>query len=277
MIHRPTLRIVLLAMIVMLCIGESRAQEDDGAWQSYFNMLVEQYEAQTGDSIFGSISSDSPETRANLLFESEKYPEAIPHFDKLIARWPTGWNYFRRGFCHYMSKSYQLAIADFTKCIARFPEPMLGPWWVGPRVSDSSDDGKYSKRQHISLVYQYIDAYFYRAESKLLIEDYYGCIADVHDYFARMDTSALRFPQMEGSALRMTGHSKFTLGDRKGAIEDFQGAIEANPDDGLSYFDLGVALLKDNQIPQGCLSLSRAGELGFKDAYALIKEHCGSR
>lgn len=267
----------MIAAILAHALTNVRAQGDGDGWTSYFNALFEQYKDQTGDSLFGPIPGNSPEARAHALFSSENYAEAIPQLDKLLAKWPTGWNYFRRGYCHYMLKNYQVAVVDLTKSIARFPEPLLSPWWVGPTVYQEEEDGKYEKRIGVSLVYQYIDAYLFRAESKLQLGDYYGCIADVAQYFSQMDAKAKRFPEQERLGWCMSGYSKIMTEDLRGAISDFQAAIEIDPEDGQSHYYLGVIHIEIGEVPEGCRALSRAGELGFTDAYSLIKEHCGGK
>lgn len=40
------------------------------------------------------------------------------------------------------------------------------------------------------------------------------------------------------------------------------------------YYYRGIAKLNSNQIDSGCLDLSKAGELGYKEAYVLIKKYC---
>lgn len=60
------------------------------------------------------------------------------------------------------------------------------------------------------------------------------------------------------------------------SIEDYSQAIRRYPDMGDAYFNRGLVLifLKDNE--KGCIDLSRAGELGIKDAYGVIKKYCKS-
>ena len=64
------------------------------------------------------------------------------------------------------------------------------------------------------------------------------------------------------------------LGDHKGAIQDYNKAIELNPNYALAYGLRGLSKIKLGQKDSGCLDLSKAGELGFMDAYDAIKEYC---
>ena len=60
------------------------------------------------------------------------------------------------------------------------------------------------------------------------------------------------------------------------SIEDYNRAIKLYPEMGDAYYNRGLVLifLKDNE--KGCIDLSRAGELGIKDAYGVINKYCKS-
>ena len=60
------------------------------------------------------------------------------------------------------------------------------------------------------------------------------------------------------------------------SIEDYNRAIKLYPEMGDAYYNRGLVLifLKDNE--KGCIDLSRAGELGIKDAYSVINKYCKS-
>jgi tetratricopeptide (TPR) repeat protein len=64
------------------------------------------------------------------------------------------------------------------------------------------------------------------------------------------------------------------MGKYKLAIDDFSQAIALQGDFAEAFYNRGLMsiLLQDNH--QGCLDLSRAGELGVKDAYRVMKRYC---
>ena len=70
------------------------------------------------------------------------------------------------------------------------------------------------------------------------------------------------------------GIAKNELGDHKGAIQDYNKAIELNPNYALAYYKRGNAKIKLGQKDSGCLDLSKAGEMEAFQAYDLIKKHC---
>ena len=70
------------------------------------------------------------------------------------------------------------------------------------------------------------------------------------------------------------GIAKSNLGDYKGAIQDYNKAIELDPNLAEAYLNRGVAKILHGKIYSGCLDLSKAGELGNMEAYDLIKKYC---
>jgi len=62
--------------------------------------------------------------------------------------------------------------------------------------------------------------------------------------------------------------------NNRGAIEDYNKAIEINPKLAEAYYNRGLAKLFLSKKDSGCLDLSKAGELGYSEAYEAIKEFC---
>ena len=70
------------------------------------------------------------------------------------------------------------------------------------------------------------------------------------------------------------GNYKSDLGDHYGAIAEYSKSIEFYPNSPFAYFNRGVSKYNLNQKNSACLDWSKAVELGYGDAYDLIKKHC---
>ena len=59
------------------------------------------------------------------------------------------------------------------------------------------------------------------------------------------------------------------------AIDDYSKAIYIKPDFAEAYFNRALTLLYLNEKKLACKDLSKAGELGIKESYNIIKRYCG--
>lgn len=64
------------------------------------------------------------------------------------------------------------------------------------------------------------------------------------------------------------------LGDHYRAIQDFNMAIDLSPTDSEAYKSRGISKLYLQQKESGCLDLAKAELMGFPGTYELIEEFC---
>jgi len=62
--------------------------------------------------------------------------------------------------------------------------------------------------------------------------------------------------------------------DLVSSIKDYDRAVELYPGMGDAYFNRGLVLIYLKDKEKGCIDLSRAGELGVRDAYGVILKYC---
>lgn len=155
----------------------------------------------------------------------------------------------------------------------------------------------------IALDSKLYSAYWNRGSTKWSLFDYKGAMEDLN--------IAIELNPSIDAAYVDRGRTKFSLQDYRGAIKDYDKAIQLSPNSstyffmraeakdqiheftsavidydksitlnriksltGDSYFNRGIDKLKLGKKIEGCLDLSKAGELGNDKAYDYIKKYC---
>ena len=85
---------------------------------------------------------------------------------------------------------------------------------------------------------------------------------------------AIRNKADYAKAFNNRGLAKGNVLDHKGALMDFTAAIDIDSHLGEAYYNRGASKLQFGDKFGACLDWSRAGELGFFDAYDRIKKFC---
>ncbi len=73
------------------------------------------------------------------------------------------------------------------------------------------------------------------------------------------------------------GKAKQSLQAYEDAINDCSKIIQINPKSIDAYYMRGLLRIDFGDMKQGCLDLSKAGELGDQKAYEAIKEKCNQK
>ncbi len=156
---------------------------------------------------------------------------------------------------------------------------------VAQYLYDSAMD-KYEKKDYSGAVSELTKAIELENPNYVLIGNWYsmrgGLKAVLGDYRGALEDyeKAVRLiPEnyLESLALAYggRGNMKMQLERNKDAIKDFNKAIKLSPKDGSNYGMRGLVKTKINSKKEsGCLDFSKAGELGFKEAFEYIKTFC---
>ncbi|GAL69088.1 tetratricopeptide repeat protein [Jejuia pallidilutea] len=223
-------------------------------------------------------SSKSSSSNDNIkeiysLLQKAKYNEAIKLIDQEISNSGNILLYGMRGTANYLSKNYSQAISDITKS-AKTANEILP------------------------------DFLFYRALAKAEVGDYFGAISDYDILIAKGDNGqnydlATVYNNKAYSYVNLRNYEKalplvskaleldkskwyiwdtraeiyFNSGEYGKAINDATKAIQIQ-EDANSYYIRGLSHIELTEKELGCKDLSRAGELGKKEAYDEIKKYC---
>jgi tetratricopeptide (TPR) repeat protein len=113
------------------------------------------------------------------------------------------------------------------------------------------------------------DAFFSRGNIKMRLQDYYGAIEDF--------SSAISANENYVEAYFSRGKAKQLLLAYEDAINDVSKIIQLNPKNVDAYYMRGILRIDFGDTKNGCLDLSKAGELGDLRAYEMIKEKCNTK
>ena len=113
------------------------------------------------------------------------------------------------------------------------------------------------------------EAFFERGNVKMKLQDYYGAIDDY--------TAAIALNENYVEAYYNRGKAKQYLLAYQDAINDCSKIIAINKKNVDAYYMRGILRIEFGDLKNGCLDLSKAGELGDLKAYELIKEKCNQK
>lgn len=116
---------------------------------------------------------------------------------------------------------------------------------------------------------KFAEAFFARGSVKMRLQDYYGAIEDFSG------TIAINENNVEAYFAR--GKAKQLLSAYQDAINDVTKIIQINPKSIDAYYMRGILRIDFGDMKNGCLDLSKAGELGDLRAYEIIKEKCNTK
>lgn len=111
--------------------------------------------------------------------------------------------------------------------------------------------------------------FFARGNVKMKLQDYYGAIADY--------SSAISINENYIEAYFNRGKAKQFLQAYEDAINDCTKIIQINPKNVDAYYLRGILRINFGDLKNGCLDLSKAGEMGDMKAYEAIKEKCNQQ
>jgi tetratricopeptide (TPR) repeat protein len=113
------------------------------------------------------------------------------------------------------------------------------------------------------------ETFFARGNVKMRLQDYYGAIEDF--------SAAISVNENFVEAYFSRGKAKQLLLAYEDAINDVTKIIQINPKSVDAYYMRGILRIDFGDMKNGCLDLSKAGELGDLRAYEVIKEKCNTK
>lgn len=201
---------------------------------------------------------------------SHDYIGAISDLTKAIELDPDfAEAYLERGKVKRFLDNNDGAIVDLTRAILLDPKLNQAFHTRGVIKAQAFSDyqGAIADLNEAIKLFPWYESYSARGFSKQSLMDYRGAIADY--------TNAI---EKGGGIIDETyvarARAKVELKNYTGAVSDCTKQIEFLPKSAESYFVRGYSKILLGQKSSGCLDLSKAGELGYTEAYGAIKALC---
>jgi tetratricopeptide (TPR) repeat protein len=171
----------------------------------------------------------------------------------------------------YEKREFMEALLNLNKAIEVDPN-YAAAYYLRANIKDNFDDRHGAMKDYNVAVEKnpkFADAFFARGNVKMKLQDYYGAISDF--------SSAIAVNENYIEAYFNRGKAKQFLQAYQDAINDCTKIIEINPKNVDAYFMRGILRIDFGDTKNGCLDLSKAGELGDLKAYEAIKEKCNQK
>ncbi len=177
----------------------------------------------------------------------------------------------QRAIDFYEKRDYMEAIVYLNKAIEMDPKYAQAYLVRANIKSEFEDFHGAMKDYNQALEYnpKMAEAYFERGNAKMKLQDYYGAIADF--------SSTITLNENHIEAYFRRGQAKQFLQAYEDAINDCSKIISINPKSIDAWYMRGLLRIDFGDLKNGCLDLSKAGELGDVKAYETIKEKCNRK
>jgi len=183
----------------------------------------------------------------------------------------TAKEYAQKGRDLYEKGEFMEALLNANKAI-EVDQNYAAAYYLRANIKDNFDDRHGAMKDYnvaIEKNPKFADAFYARGNVKMKLQDYYGAIADF--------TSAITINENYIEAYFNRGKAKQFLLAYEDAINDCSKIIQINPKNVDAYYMRGILRINFGDMKNGCLDLSKAGELGDLKAYEVIKERCNQK
>lgn len=183
----------------------------------------------------------------------------------------TAKDYTQKGRDLLEKNEYVEALFNLNKAIDLDPK-YAAAYYLRGNIKDNFEDRHGAMKDYNAAIEynpKFADAFFARGNVKMKLQDYYGAIDDF--------SMAITLNENYVEAYFNRGKAKQYLQAYQDAINDCSKIIQINPKNVDAYYMRGILRIEFGDMKNGCLDLSKAGELGDLKAYELIKEKCNQK
>ena len=233
-------------------------------WKAGFGK-VKLYDVYKKDHYFTNILTLTNETGliSDSLLRSEL--NCLTHMPDSIGLTPD--LLLQRAISWFQLRNYESALTDFNETID------LDPGNISALFSRAN--ARYELIQLINSQEEHQqDLIMGKMASKPQNQNLTATLEHTYEAVIRDIDKALALDPAFPFAWYNRGYVNSRMGNYHAAIDDFTKAIALRNDFAEAYYNRGLISILLSENHQGCLDLSRAGELGITDAYKVMKRYC---
>lgn len=208
-----------------------------------------------------------------FVFTTREWPvsnsDAQMELDRIDSRILSGGDtagaYFMTGVINGMLQNYSTAINSYDVALEYDPNISYALFNRGT-LRYEMDEFVYSDMKYTNSITISRNAFSNKAVEKIQAPDHKAVLADY-------DKVVKQNPELS-FVYYNRANVKLTLKKFQRAIDDYSAAIRLQPTLAEAYYNRALTLLYVNETKLACKDLSKAGELGIKEAYNVIKRYC---
>jgi tetratricopeptide (TPR) repeat protein len=207
--------------------------------------------------------------RGLTFIEIEDYDNAISDFNEaLIFDSTNSTLYFNRGYTHALSGNYESAIKDYSKAISHDS--------TNAKVFVNRGDLWSGVEEHQKAIFDFTSALSVNNKDELAYLNRAKVFAKIGMFEQAIDdySKAIILNPANIEYYFLRGELKVGAAEFLSAAADYTKIISLQPDNGNAYYNRGVCYAYINLKDSACEDLNRAGELGFFEAYEVIRKYC---
>ena len=219
------------------------------------------------------------------LYDLNNYDEAVKDFTRVLQMTQGDKvTYYRRGYAYTLMQKKTEAIQDLSTAInidpnylhAYFDRALLKTD-LGDRQGAMTDYDQIIKRENLADSQKILMATVYNNKGYCLVTlGRYDQALPFLNKAIQMGPNENYIWGSRGELYYKTKNYSQCISDMDMAIELLEANVSKAPNlgKGTSYYYRGMAKIKIGKQAEACKDLSRAGELGSKEAYDAIKQYC---
>lgn len=206
---------------------------------------------------------------AKIALDKSDYQTSLYHLDKSISLNPKFIDGFlNRAYVFYQIGEYEKSLADYTKAYELNPQnsvPLTNIGFIYGLIGQNDKAIEYYTKA-ISVNPEDFNAYYNRANEFLMKRKNQEALNDL--------LSAYEFNQNNIDLLFLIAETREKMKDYQNAFNDYSKIIFIDSLNSKAYYQRGLVNIVLKREKSACEDFTKAGSLGYFDAYEQIRKYC---